>query len=109
VLWMIVLLLVLVMFLIARSFGTLSVPIAIGAFYLILRYTHTGTEVVLAYGVAWLLLLSGLRHAISDGIRAADADILRKQTHLPRRLWALLWLGGTIFALIIGGKLLVMG
>jgi hypothetical protein len=34
---------------------------------------------------------------------------MRKQTHLPRRLWALLWLAGTGAALLIGGKLLVLG
>jgi hypothetical protein len=109
VLWLVVLLLVLVLFLLGRSFGMFSVPIAIGLCYLILRYTHTGTEVVAAYAVTWLLLLSGVRHAIGDGIRAADADALRGLTHLPRILWVLLWLAGTGAALLVGGKLLVMG
>ena len=109
VLWLVVLLLVLVLFLLGRSFGMFSVPIAIGLFYLILRYTHTGTEVVAAYAVAWLLLLAGVRHAIGDGVRAGDAHALRKRTHLPRRLWALLWLAGTGAALLVGGKLLVLG
>jgi hypothetical protein len=109
VLWLVVLLLVLVLFLLGRSFGLFSVPIAIGLFYLILRYTHAGTEVVAAYAVAWLLLLAGVRHAIGDGVRAGDADALRKRTHLPRRLWALLWLAGTGAALLVGGKLLVLG
>jgi hypothetical protein len=109
VLWLLVLLLVLVLFLLGRSFGMVSVPVAIALCYLILRYTHAGTEVVAAYAVAWLLLLSGVRHAIGHGIRAADADVLRKQTHLPRRLWALLWLAGTTAALLLGAKLLVAG
>jgi hypothetical protein len=109
VLWLVVILLVLLLFLLGRSFGMFSIPIAIGLFYLILRFTHAGTEVVAAYAVAWLLLLSGLRHAIGDGVRAADADVLRKRTHLPRRLWALLWLAGTTAALLVGGKLLVFG
>jgi hypothetical protein len=109
VLWLVVILLVLLLFALGRSFGMLSVPIAIGLFYLILRYTHAGTEVVIAYAVTWLLLLAGVRHAIGDGVRAGDADALRKRTHLPRRLWALLWLVGTGAALIVGGKLLVLG
>jgi hypothetical protein len=109
VLWLLVLLLVLVLFLLGRSFGMVSVPVAIALCYLILRYTHAGTEVVAAYAVAWLLLLSGVRHAIGHGIRAADADVHRKQTHLPRRLWALLWLAGTTAALLLGAKLLVAG
>jgi len=97
------------LFLLGRSFGMFSVPIAIAACYLILRYTHAGTEVVAAYAVAWLLLLAGVRHAIGDGVRAGDAHALRKRTHLPRRLWALLWLAGTGAALLVGGKLLVLG
>jgi hypothetical protein len=109
VLWLVVILLVVLLFVLGRSFGMFSVPIAIALFYLILRYTHAGTEVVAAYAVAWLLLLAGLRHAIGHGVRAADADNLRRRTHLPRRLWSLLWLAGTAAALLVGGKLLVLG
>jgi Peptidase M50B-like len=109
VLWRVILLLVLVLFLLGRSFGMLSVPIAIGLFSLILRYTHAGTEVVAAYAVTWLLQLSGVRHAVGHGVNAVDAIAQRKRTHLPRRLWALLWLAGTTAALIVGGKLLVLG
>jgi hypothetical protein len=109
VLWLLILLLVLVLFLLGRSFGLVSVPIAIALCYLILRYTHAGTEVVAAYAVTWLLLLAGVRHAVGDGIRAADAHTLRSRTHLPRLLWAGLWLAGTGAALLIGGKLLVLG
>lgn len=109
VLWLMVVLLVLLLFLIGRSFGLLSVPLAIGALYVILRYTHTSTEVVAAYALAWLLLLSGVRVAIAHGIEAADAHALRSRTHLPRRLWSLLWLAGTVGALIVGGNLLVLG
>jgi Peptidase M50B-like len=98
-----------VLFLLGRSFGLLSVPIAIALLYLIIRATHTGTEIAAAYAVTWLLLLSGLRTAVGHGIHAADADILRSHTHLPRRLWSLLWLAGTVAALVVGGKLLVLG
>ena len=34
---------------------------------------------------------------------------LRGRTHLPRGLWWLLWLAGTVTALLLGGKLLVLG
>jgi hypothetical protein len=111
VLWLLVLLLALVLSLLGRSFAVLSVPIAIGLLYLILRYTHAGTEVVIAYVVAWLLLLSGLRTAIGHFIRSdsADAADLRSRTHLPGFLWSVVWLAGTGLALIVGGKLLVLG
>ena len=109
VLWLIVLILVLVLFLLGRSFGLLSVPFAIVLLYLILRYTHAGQEVVAAYAVAWLLLLSGLRTAIAHGFHSGATDNLRSRTHLPRGFWWLLWLAGTVGALLVGGKLLVLG
>ncbi|HEY3878458.1 MAG TPA: M50 family metallopeptidase [Trebonia sp.] len=109
VLWLLVVLLVLVLFLLGRSFGMFSVPVAIAVLYLILRYSHTGTEVVAAYALTWLLLLSGVRTAVGDGIDAGDAHVLKGHTHLPRRLWSLLWLAGTVGALLVGAKLLVVG
>ena len=63
VLWLVVLLLVLVLFLLGRSFGLLSVPFAIAALYVVLRYAHGRTDVIAAYAVAWLLLVSGVRTA----------------------------------------------
>ncbi len=109
VLWLLILLLVGVLFLLSRSFGLFSVPLAIVAVFLILRFAHLGTETVIAYALTWLLLLAGVRHAVSDNMRAADAAALRKRTHLPRMLWALVWLAGTVGALLVGGKLLLVG
>jgi hypothetical protein len=109
VLWLLVVLLVVVLFLLGRSFGMLSVPIAIALLYLILRHAHARSEVVAAYAIAWLLLLSGLATAIRHGLHSGNADSLRSHTHLPRLLWSLLWLTGTVGALLIGGKLLVLG
>jgi hypothetical protein len=109
VLWLLVLLFVLVLFLLGRSFGVFSVPVAIALLYVILRYAHTETEVVAAYAAAWLLLLSGVRHPVAHGVHSAEADTLRSRTHLPRHLWTLLWLAGALIALLVGGKLLVLG
>jgi hypothetical protein len=69
----------------------------------------TRTEIIAAYAIAWLLLLSGLRTAIDHGAGAGDAYSLNELTRLPRRLWALLWLAGTLAALLYGGSLLVLG
>jgi hypothetical protein len=54
-------------------------------------------------------LLSGVRTAVAHGIEAGDAHTLRSRTHLPRRLWSLLWITGTLAALFVGGKLLILG
>jgi hypothetical protein len=111
VLWLLVILLVGVLFLLGRSFGLLSVPFAIAALYVVLRYAHGRTEVIAAYAVAWLLLVSGVRTVIAHGIHSGATDNLRSRTHLPfsHGLWWLLWLAGTVAALLVGGKLLVLG
>lgn len=109
VIWLCVLGLVLMMFMIARSFGYLSVPVAIGVLFVILRYWHGRADVFIAYGLAWLLLLTGVRFALIDGFKAENAQRLRKSTFLPRILWAAIWLAGSTAALALGGKLLVYG
>lgn len=109
VIWLCVLGLVLMMFLIARSFGYISVPLAIGVLFVVLRYWHGRADVFIAYGLAWLLLLTGVRFALTDGIKAENAHQLSKSTFLPRILWAAVWLAGSAAALALGGKLLVYG
>ena len=64
---------------------------------------------LLSAPVAWLLLLSGVRHPIAHGIHSAEADALRSRTFLPAHLWTLLWLAGAVAALLVGGKFLVLG
>ena len=111
VLWLLVVLLVGVLFTLARSFGLLSVPFAIVLLYGLLRYEHGRTEVIAAYVVAWLLLLDGVRTVIAHGIHSGATDNLRSRSHLPAShgLWWLLWLAGAVAALLFGGKLLVLG
>jgi Peptidase M50B-like len=109
VLWLLVLLLVMVLFLLGRSFGLLSVPFALALLYLIISHAHLRTEVIAAYAVAWLLLLSGVRTVISHGVHSGAADNLRRRTLVPHGFWWLLWLAGTLTALLLGGKLLILG
>ena len=109
VLWVAVIFLVLLLLkLTPRSFGFLSVPVAIALLYVLTRYASVSLQVVMAYGMTWLLLLSGVRVAINDGVNAGDASNLRNRTHLPRLLWVLLWLAGTAWAVFIGVRLLVV-
>lgn len=106
--WIAIILLVLLLFLIRKSYGLVSVPFAIALLAAIMRYGHDGLEDVVIYGITWLLLLSGVRVAVADGANAMDARNLSTMTHLPRQLWALLWLGGTLLAVVIGGKWMVL-
>jgi hypothetical protein len=108
VLWVATILLVLLLLLIRKSFGLISVPFAIALLAAVMRYAHDGLEEIIIYGITWLLLLSGVRVAVADGANAMDATTLSTMTHLPRQLWALLWLAGTLLAVVIGGKWLVL-
>ena len=45
---------------------------------------------------------------MADGAGAEDAGNLSKTTHIPSQIWALLWLGGTLLAVVVGGKWLVL-
>jgi hypothetical protein len=108
VLWVAVILLVLLLFIVRKSFGVVSVPAAIALLAVVIRYTHDGLEEIIVYGMTWLLLLSGVRNAVAHGAGAGDAGLLNDMTHLPRRLWAALWIAGTLLAIAIGGKWLVL-
>jgi len=109
VLWIGTFLLVLLLFLIRKSFGIVSVPAAILLLAVIMHNAHDRLEEIIIYGITWLLLLSGVRVAVAHGAGAGDARNLRATTHIPRLIWALLWMAGTVLAVIIGGKWLVLG
>jgi hypothetical protein len=110
VLWLVVLFLVVLLWKVLhfRSFGLVSVPIAIALLLALTHYAPVSLQVVMAYGMTWLLLLSGVREATMHGTNAGDALILKRMTHIPRWLWALLWVAGTFGAVYIGWRLLVM-
>jgi Peptidase M50B-like len=108
VLWLAITLLVLLFFTLARSLGMISVPVAIVLLILVTRNAHAWLEEIVVYGLTWLLLLDGMRVAIAHGAKASDAVILRGRTHIHPRLWSLLWIAGTVLAVIIGGKWLVL-
>lgn len=109
VLWVAIMFLVLLLTLISVSFGFVSVPVAVVLLLLVMRYQHTGLEEFAVYLLTWLLLLSGARNAVGHGAGAGDAKNLTAATHLPRHLWALIWMAGTVLAVIIGGKWLILG
>jgi hypothetical protein len=102
-----VILLVLMLFMIRRSFGAISVPAAIAALAAVIRYVRGTPEEIIAYAMTWLLLLAGVRTAFSHGANAGDASSLSAMTHLPRRLWAVLWIAGTLLAAVIAGAWLI--
>jgi Peptidase M50B-like len=107
VLWIVLFLLALLLFQLAWSFGLLTVTLAGVLVYLIGRYTPVSTQVVAAYAIAWLLLLSGVRGILVRGTESGDGQNLRELTLIPRSIWFLLWLVATLWAVAIGGSWLL--
>jgi hypothetical protein len=102
-----VILLVLMLFMIRRSFGVISVPAAIVLLAAAIRYARGTPGEIIAYALTWLLLLAGVRTALAHGANAGDASSLTAMTHLPRRLWAMLWIAGTVTAAVVAGAWLI--
>ena len=108
VLWVTLAALLLLGILVRRSvFGIAAVIVTALGVFLVARYTPVGAQVVLAYAIAWFLLLSGVQVVLAHGRNAGDAIALRKLTRVPRGLWAAFWLAGTAAALLIGGSMLI--
>jgi Peptidase M50B-like len=108
VLWAALFLLALLLIVVWRSFGMITVVIAGGLVFLIVRYAPVAGQIIAAYAITWLLLLSGVRGTWQRGGHAADAAALRSMTLVPRVIWFLLWLAGTVIAVAIGGKWLIL-
>jgi peptidase M50B-like protein len=108
VLWVTLFLLGALLFVLNRSFGLVTVILLGGLLYVVVRYTPVGTQIVGAYGISWLLLLSGVRRVLEVGVLSSDGASLSRLTHLPRLFWFLIWLAATLAALAAGGKMLVM-
>jgi Peptidase M50B-like len=87
-----------------RSFGYVTVPLAGFLIYLVLKHTPQSAQILAAYAITWFLLLAGVRRVLQVGANASDAGDLRDITSIPRLVWFLLWLAGTVAAVLIGAK-----
>jgi hypothetical protein len=108
VLWITLFLLGILLLLLRWSFGLLTVTLVGGLVYIVGRYTPVSAQVVAAYVIAWLLLLSGVRGILVRGTGSSDGQKLSQLTLIPRLIWFLLWLASTLAAVVIGGRWLVM-
>ncbi|HEY2522046.1 MAG TPA: M50 family metallopeptidase [Streptosporangiaceae bacterium] len=106
-LWVTLFLLTLLLLAVTTKFGVFTVIVAGGIVFLVLRYTPLDIEVIAAYAIAWLLLLTGVRRVLEVGIGSGDGANLARQTFIPRFIWFLFWLAGTLAAVAIGAKWLI--
>ena len=108
VLWVTLFLLVVLAALLRWSYGIITVVFVAALVYLAGRYLPQGVQIVAAYFLTWLLLLSGIRRVLEVGPQSSDGANLSQLTTIPRLIWWLLWLAATVGALALGGKMLVM-
>jgi Peptidase M50B-like len=108
VLWVALVLLAVLAVLLMRSYGMITVVLAGALMYAVARYAPVAAQVTTAYGIAWLLLLSGVRRVLEVGVMSGDSFDLRSLTYVPRFVWFLLWLAATLGAVAAGGSMLVM-
>jgi hypothetical protein len=104
VLWVTMLFLALLLIRLKPSFGRFTVPLAGLLIVLVLKHTSQLGEIRASYAITWFLLLSAVRivwdRATGGGAR--DAQILKGRTGVPETIWHVLWLCGTLTAVVIG-------
>jgi hypothetical protein len=108
VLWVALGGLTLVLFVLRRSFGFVTVVASGLMLFVVAGFAAVGLQVLAAYVVAWFLLVSGLRGILEiRGATSGDGDALRGMTKIPHGFWHGLWLAGSVAGLLFGAALLV--
>jgi len=90
-----------------RSFGVVSVLVALVAVFLVAGFATIEAQVVTAYAVTWFLLVSGVQIIRIRGKNADDAGKLQGMTRIPAGFWSKTWLAGALAALVFGAVQLV--
>ena len=107
VLWVAMLFLVLLLIRVKPSFGRFTVPLEVILIVLVLKHTSPTAEIRAAYAITWFLLLTAVRSAwqYATGVGArgvGDVGVLKGRTGVPLTVWFVLWLCGTLTAVVIG-------
>jgi len=111
VLWLSLVLLVILLALVKNVFGLVVIPIAGFVIYDFARYGTVTHQTMAAYGIAWLLLFSGVRtvllHWPTKDTRPGERRPLEQLTKIVPESFAATWLVGAIFAVFLGGRLMM--
>jgi hypothetical protein len=107
VLWIGLLGLVAILFVIRKSFGIITVVVAILLLFGVAGFADVTVQVLTAYAVAWFLLVSGAWVIRDHGKKAGDAGTLRQRTKVPAGFWSTIWQLGSLLALVFGTTQLV--
>jgi len=108
VVWVTIFLLGVLLMWVVNLWGRFVVLLVAGLVYAVGHHAAVRDQEIAAYAITWLLLLSGVRRTFERGAGAKDAEILRDRTAIPRFIWALVWMAGTLGAVALGGSMLVL-
>jgi len=107
VLWIGLAALVAIMLTLRRSFGIVTVLVALVLVFLVAAFATVEVQVVTAYALTWFLLVSSVQIIRIRGKDADDAGKLQGMTRIPAGFWSKTWLAGSVAALVFGGILLL--
>ena len=111
-LWLLVLLLAGLLLWVRNGYGLLVVLVLGGGLFALTWWGSAEVQSIVAYLVAWLLLLSAPRPLIElvgrgrGRSRTSDPDQLAALTHVPAVLWTLLLLAANCAGLVLGVSML---
>lgn len=112
-LWLLVLVLLALLVWVRNGYGLLTVLVLGLGLAAVSVYAAGRAQAVIAYLVAWLLLLAAPRPLLEllgrgrAGRRGSDADQLARITPLPSLLWVLMLLLANLAGLAVGAAILV--
>src|SRR5262249_22508687 len=75
--------------------------------YIFARYGTVANQTLGAYGIAWLLLLSGVRVVLKRWDDSDDGDKLSKLTDVTSLSFSKIWLVVALFAVFLGARLMM--
>ena len=107
-LWLILLLLVALLVWVRNWYGALTLVLIGAGIGLLTWYAEPEVQAVVAYLVAWLLLLAAPRPVLElltagrSRSRSSDPDQLARLTHLPAPVWCVLMLVANLAGLLVG-------
>lgn len=107
VLWLTLGLLVLLLAQIRNVIGILLIGLTGYVIYIFARYGTISRETLAAYGIAWLLLLIGVRTVLYRWNNSDDGGKLQAWSGSPQVVFSRIWLVGALLALFLGTRLLM--
>ena len=107
VLWLTLVMLVVLLAFVKNVFGLVVIFVAGVVIYDFARSGTVAHQTLAAYGVAWLLLVSGVRGVLRRWEGSGDSQNLATLTKIMPLTFSKIWLVGAIFAVFLGGRLMM--